>query len=122
MFRTNSLYDKCLNLTRAGYHHRRPSIQANRTVHVPLATLDRLRLEHSNCGGPDLTFQPSDLRFDPEQRLSELNRLGISDEHFRDGSGQISGNLIVDFHSFDQADDRIRLNGSPNLDIRWFIR
>src|SRR5690349_15206359 len=55
----------------------------------------------------DLEQRPDLLpRVDLEQRLAELDRLTVGDQHGHDLARDLCRNLVKDLHGFDQADGR----------------
>src|ERR1051326_9096014 len=58
------------------------------------------------------------LTFDTEQRLAVLYRLPVFNINLDDFSARLGLNLVHEFHGFDDADDRLRLDTRPNLHKR----
>src|SRR5512143_13375 len=53
---------------------------------------------------------------DHEQRLAELDRLAVLDEHRLDDAGGIGLDLVHQLHRFDDAERIARLDAVPHLD------
>src|ERR1043166_2897941 len=62
------------------------------------------------------------LTFDTEQRLAVLYRLPVFNINLDDFSARLGLNLVHEFHGFDDADDRLRLDTRPNLHKRLRTR
>src|SRR6266496_909403 len=57
-----------------------------------------------------------------EQRLAEFHRFGIFDHDLGNDALGLSFDFVHDLHGFDNADNRFRVNFSPNFDVRGGFR
>src|SRR5947209_1103025 len=59
---------------------------------------------------------------DREQHLPVLDRLLVLDEDADDGATALGGDFVEDLHRLDDADDRVRLDLTADLDERLRVR